>query len=184
MYFASGSRRLNARRYVRNRLLNDLLRRLLTSSVHFSSPQKAIWLFGDPLSTAPEQKTKSAKTAQPCGFSAFKTFDRFLTCFMFKKNNKSFSIYCLYARSSRLFRQSHRRTLVRRFLFAKIKSNAGKAKSRARPLPSVPENKRRWPGLWTAAPRPACRSLFPDTFYKDCRTLPRLQTRRRSAQTK
>ena len=134
--------------------------------------------------TAPEQKTKSAKTAQLCGFSAFKTFDRFLTCFLFKKNNKSFSIYCLYARSSRLFRQSHRRTFVRRFLFAEIKIHAGKAKSRARPLPSVPENKRRWPGLWTAAPRPACRSLFPDTFYKDCPTLPRLQTRRRSAQTK
>ena len=85
LYFARRCCRLNARRYVRNRLLNNFLRRLLTSSVHFSSPQKApkshVAFWGPPLGTAPEQKTKSAKTAQLCGFSAFNVF-YFLECKM------------------------------------------------------------------------------------------------------
>ena len=108
LYFARWCRRLNARRYVRNRLLNNFLRRLLTSSVHFSSPQKAMWLFGDPLGTAPEQKTKSAKTAQLCGFSAFSVVFYITTIFtMCFIAGKRFFYPVLYdARSGRLFRQS------------------------------------------------------------------------------
>ena len=100
--------RLNARRYVCNRLLNNFLRRLLTSSVHFSSPQKAMWLFRDPLGTAPpEQKTKSAKTAQLCGFSAFtvRNFCAMQHAFYLRKTINYFSDL-FYARSNRLFRQS------------------------------------------------------------------------------
>ena len=58
--------------------------------------------------TAPEQKTKSAKTAQLCGFSAFKVlyFFRVQDAFLLEKNSSLFSKF-FYARSNRLFRQSH-----------------------------------------------------------------------------
>ena len=99
MYFARRCRRLNARRYVRNRLLNNFLRRLLTSSVHFSSPQKAMWLFGDPLGTAPEQKIKSAKPHYCAVFLLLKcfVFFRVQDAFLLEKNRSLFSKFFLRA---------------------------------------------------------------------------------------
>ena len=92
MYFARWCRRLNARRYVRNRLLNNFLRRLLTSSVHFSSPQKAIWLFGDPLGTAPSKRQKAQKPHSCAVFLLLKCFIFFRVqdVFLFEKNSSLF----------------------------------------------------------------------------------------------